>query len=218
MSYDISPAQAITDACIRLPRDRDGNPRYFIPANLLPVALGGPLAKANGLKTYRGSAFGPGFVLQTYFLAGSIEDLLLDLDEDRPFSVAQVLKNQTGIAPLPSKPLELEVALPKNAKDHCEEMFDRFSPSLIWSDDPLVINLPFDADSEILKYGMMQISANISAGYQVVEALKGLDRTLYDGLVVRFSECPDQTFDMAKVLFPPDSFPVIHRFVLGYFD
>jgi|GEM_PF-3085516 hypothetical protein len=208
----------IANACIPLPSDCNGNPRYFIPANLLPVALGSPLAKANGLKTYRGKAYGSGFVYQTYCLVGSIADVLLDLDEDRPFSVAHVLKNQTETVDSPMNSFLVKVSLPERGLNHCKETCLRFAPSLIGSVDPFTINLPFDADSELLGYGILDITMNISAGYQIVRALEGVDRTLYDGLIVKFSECQDQTDDMAKVLFPCDSTPVVHRFVLGYFE
>ncbi|CAM3871880.1 hypothetical protein PHIN109289_14130 [Phaeobacter inhibens] len=68
--------QSIIKRTTRLDRDRNGNPRYFIPAACLPVEPGTRQARAIGLYKYRGDTYGLGFVVQSYDLIDTVERCL----------------------------------------------------------------------------------------------------------------------------------------------
>lgn len=69
-------ATEIASNCVRLKRDINGNPRYYVPAHFFDFAPGTQAARDLGFFKYRGSEYDSGFVIQSYDLTSDIQTAL----------------------------------------------------------------------------------------------------------------------------------------------
>lgn len=89
----MSRAQELTHSAIRLPLDTNGNPRYYFPRFLFPAMSDKTRLRA-GLNRYRGKAYGPGYVVQSYSLEADLQFALdtignaTSADADNPTQTA----------------------------------------------------------------------------------------------------------------------------------
>jgi hypothetical protein len=68
-------ASHIVRSALRLPSDVNGNPRYYVAQYFLPD-LTAKVRLAQSVTRYRGKAYGPGYVFQSYALHSDVQYLL----------------------------------------------------------------------------------------------------------------------------------------------
>ena len=90
-----SPIEAIALLAQPLTETFSENVRYFIPAELIPVAPGSARARKVGLKKYRGANRGPGFAIQSSQLLTTLLEIFAALDHNFP-----------GVPPMQSDPMD----------------------------------------------------------------------------------------------------------------
>lgn len=99
------------------------NVRYFIPAELIPVAPGSARARKVGLKKYRGANRGPGFVIQSSQLLTTLLEIFAALDYHFPEGGPHAVRSDG--------PLCVPVVLSAKRFDHFVEVCQESIPSMI---------------------------------------------------------------------------------------
>ncbi|QQA44510.1 hypothetical protein [Pelagovum pacificum] len=105
-----------------LPRDANGNARYFIPERRMPVAPGSKLARKVGLRKYRGKDLGPGFVIQAHHLATALHEVFAALDHHAPEGAPHAFRSDG--------PLFFALRLPDEQYRYMTELFEALAPWL----------------------------------------------------------------------------------------
>ena len=111
------------------------NVRYFIPAELIPVAPGSARARKVGLKKYRGANRGPGFVIRSSRLLTTLLEIFAALDRHFPEGAPHAVRSDG--------PLGVPVVLSAKQFDHFVRVCEQSIPSMIDSTSVTsIVNIP----------------------------------------------------------------------------